>query len=76
MTKQEQVNKLDDGTRSDDEIAAIVGCKRSYVRTCRQRYGRPSRNSPRGCDDRSFVEPWAVYSARKKAERAARGSAP
>ncbi len=42
MTKKEQVLALDDGTRTTQEIADLVGCLPSYVRTCRQRRQGPS----------------------------------
>lgn len=66
-----QIDKLDDGTRSCREIAAIVGCNESYIRTVRQRYVKflPSGGTGRHTET-ALTEPWAVYSARKKAERA------
>ena len=56
MTKSEQIMSLYDGQRTTSEIAAIVGCRPSYVRVvARQRQGkglsdidRKYRQSPNG----------------------------
>lgn len=57
MSLYSRIASLDDGTRSSAQIAALVGCKSSYVRASRARRLRARSRPPRRRKCKS-VTPW------------------
>ena len=63
LSLKDIVLTLDDGTRTTQEIAALAGCRDSYVRTCRQR------KSGKSIGDRNYLSKPEAKAKGREAKR-------